>query len=618
MANGGVEWNKGGLAIRPEVRYTHWHRKSGFEFQPTQVEFSVGYPSIAEDAGFSPRSKLQSNRPPGHDCLLDMFQIFWLALWLAGLQVRPAPRPDAGPSRASIEGVVVQAGAAVGQQQLPDARVELKPGNLSVSTGADGAFTFRNVAPGRYTISVTHDGFIPQEDRRRGLTVSGLSVTVAAGQTLKDIVLPMIPAPAITGRVFDPYGAPVAAALVRAYLRRYTPYGTQLHIARSGMTNDMGEFRLFGLNFGGYFVSAGHGDRDRAAAIGRVQLSANVSRADDGYATIFYDGAEDISWARAVPLAPGSGASTLNIYFRNPARFKISGQVLPRIAGTKIVLAPKGSDLTESESFIQPDAAGAFEIHGVSPGSYLLLATAANGDMSSDVIAVNVTDSDIEGMRVVLQETMSILGRVVSEGNPGEGLSGLHVKLTRSTTEFDQKIDVRTDPNGTFTLEHVFPFAEYDIAVEPLPPGTYVKNIFSAASSILTGKSRLTTLQPLQIRLAAAPDSLEVHLTKGSDRAAGIQVVLVPEPMLRRRPDRYIIGFTTESGDLRLTAVPPGRYAAYAFEQIEPGAYYVFAFNPAAENRFKDRAVPVTIGDNGTKAIQLHVIPAEETAGGLQ
>ena len=551
-----------------------------------------------------------------------MFPIFWLALWLAGLQVRPAPRPDAaaGPSRASIEGVVIQSGAAAGQQQLPDARVELKPGNLSVFTRADGTFTFRNLAPGRYTISVTHDGFIPQEDRRRGLTVSGLSITVAAGQTLKDILLPMIPAPVVSGSVFDPYGAPAAAALVRAYLRQYTPYGTKLHIVKSGMTNDMGEFRLFGLNFGEYFVSAGYGDRERAAAVGRAQLSANVSRADDGYATIFYDGAEDISWARAVHLAPGSNPPSLSIYFRSPARFKISGYVVPRVAGTKIVLAPKGSDLTESDYFIQPDATGAFDIRGVSPGSYLLLATAtaADGDMSSYVIPVNLTDSDIEGVRVVLQETMEISGRVFSEGNPREGFSGLHVKLTRSSTEFDQEIDARTDPDGAFTLEHVFPFAEYDIAVEPLPPGTYVKGIFSPASTIFAGKSRLTPLQPLGIRLAPAPDSLEVHVTKGSDPAAGVQVVLVPEPTLRRRPDRYITGFTTESGDLRLAAVPPGQYTAYAFEQIEPGAYYVFAYNPAAENRFRDRAVPVTVGESGTKTIQLHVIAAEETAGGLQ
>jgi hypothetical protein len=46
---------------------------------------------------------------------------------------------------------------------------------------------------------------------------------MVAGQTLKDVTLPMIPAPVIAGKVFDPHRAPLAAALVRAYLRQYTP-----------------------------------------------------------------------------------------------------------------------------------------------------------------------------------------------------------------------------------------------------------------------------------------------------------------------------------------------------------------------------------------------------------
>jgi hypothetical protein len=111
-----------------------------------------------------------------------------------------------------------------------------------------------------------------------------------------------------------------------------------------------------------------------------------VSRADDGYAAIFYGGAEDISHAQAAHLTPGSDAGGLNIYLRDSARFKIRGQVLPPASGTRIVVAPKGSDLTDAGYFIQPNASGAFEIRGVSPGSYVLLATADGGALSSDVI----------------------------------------------------------------------------------------------------------------------------------------------------------------------------------------------------------------------------------------
>src|SRR6185436_1316918 len=209
---------------------------------------------------------------------------------------------------------------------LGNASIELKPGNVTPFTTANGIFSFRNLEPGQYTIFVRRDGYVLQEDSSRGLTSSGITITLTAGQVLKDLTIPMIPSPVITGKVFDPHGDPLAAALIRAYRRRYTPYGSRLRIATKGMTNDLGEFRLFGLEFADYFVSAGYGDRDRAAAVGKAQLSPNVSRADDGFATVFYDGGSDLSYAKPAHLAPGVDPVPLNIYLGDTARFKIRGQ----------------------------------------------------------------------------------------------------------------------------------------------------------------------------------------------------------------------------------------------------------------------------------------------------
>src|SRR5215470_1231208 len=92
--------------------------------------------------------------------------------------------------------------------------------------------------PGRYTISVTREGYVPAEDPRRGLTAAGLAVTVTAGQRLNDIEFPMLPAPAISGRVIAPNGEPSPAALVLGYRRQYTPYGPQMRVVRKVLTND--------------------------------------------------------------------------------------------------------------------------------------------------------------------------------------------------------------------------------------------------------------------------------------------------------------------------------------------------------------------------------------------
>jgi Carboxypeptidase regulatory-like domain len=546
-----------------------------------------------------------------------MLPILWIIFSLLGLQVLP------GASQGAIQGRVVRAGASAvaAAEQVAGALVELKPGNRSTSTDAAGAFSFQNLPAGQYTISVTHAGFILQEDPRRGLTTAGLKVTLAAAETLKDILLPMLPAPVIEGTVFDPAGQPQAAALVRAYLRQYSVYGTRLRIVKKAMTDDMGEFRLFGLRFGEYFVSASHSDRDRAEATGNTELSANVSKADDGYVTVYYDSAEELADARPARLTPGFDEGRLSVYFRDPARFRIRGQVVPPIPPAQVMIVPKGSDLAESHYFVPTNANGAFEIRAVSPGSYLLLAVTPDRTYWSDVIGVNVTDADVEGVRLALVRAMPVFGAVTWEGNPRANLSGLHVRLQRSTTDFDQTFVEGVQPDGAFAFgSETFPQvpqANFDVAVEPLPPGSYIKTITSGGSNLLAG-GRFLPGQPVRILLAAATDNVDVRVTKGADPAAGAQVVLIPNPPLRRRADRYLSGFTDAYGSLHLTAVPPGLYTAYAFEQIEADAYYELGYTLGTVDRFRGRAVPVMIGETGSKSIELKVIPAEETAGGLR
>src|SRR5690242_5752865 len=84
----------------------------------------------------------------------------------------------------SVQGIVVRKGST---QPLSKATVELRrdqpnSGVLSsITTEDDGRFSFGNVAPGRYRVTVT----------RRGYTRPPLTITVAAGQPTPDIQLNM-------------------------------------------------------------------------------------------------------------------------------------------------------------------------------------------------------------------------------------------------------------------------------------------------------------------------------------------------------------------------------------------------------------------------------------------
>jgi hypothetical protein len=66
-----------------------------------------------------------------------------------------------------------------------------------------------------------------------------------------------------------------------------------------------------------------------------------------------------------------------------------------------------------------------------------------------------------------------------------------------------------------------------------------------------------------------------------------------------------------------MSGVPPGQYLAFAFEQIEPGAYYAFAYDPLVDLRFANRGLSANVNDVQTTTLELKLIPAAETAGGL-
>src|SRR5579872_1768286 len=132
-----------------------------------------------------------------------MSVLIWLIL-LSGLQQRgPLPANALAGPRGTIEGTVFRAGAAPGAptQYLSNASVELRGAGLRAITDPAGRFAIANVPPGRYTLDAVREGYVIQEDALQGITSAGMAITVAAGQTLKDVALPMIAAPVIAGHV---------------------------------------------------------------------------------------------------------------------------------------------------------------------------------------------------------------------------------------------------------------------------------------------------------------------------------------------------------------------------------------------------------------------------------
>src|SRR5437867_7290183 len=90
-------------------------------------------------------------------------------------------------------------------------------------------------------------GFVSAEYGVRDFMQSGTTITLEARQRLGDLQLRMTPNGVITGRIVDEDGEPMAYLQVEAMLSRYSQGRKQLVTYGSASTNDLGEYRIFGL-----------------------------------------------------------------------------------------------------------------------------------------------------------------------------------------------------------------------------------------------------------------------------------------------------------------------------------------------------------------------------------
>jgi len=171
----------------------------------------------------------------------------------------------------------------------------------------------------------------------------------------------------------------------------------QLAPAGSGVTNDLGEYRAFGLRPGRYYVSATYR--------GNVALPDG----EDEYVTTFFPRTPDPSAAVPVDVTPGAQLRNIDVSMRKARAVTIRGKVtseLPPISAgdgsqrMNVMLIPRASvmgSMNTRGSAVTPQ--GIFEIRSVTPGSYFVSAVAMGGGKTiATRTPVQVGSAPIEGV----------------------------------------------------------------------------------------------------------------------------------------------------------------------------------------------------------------------------
>src|SRR5262249_38302076 len=125
------------------------------------------------------------------------------------------------------------------------------------TTESDGRFYFSSLANGAYEITARRDGFAPSQYGQKWPGGPGVAVQVRAGQPLSNssLTIRMVASASISGCVSDSNGAPMANAQVQALKSSFQGELRILVPVQQVRTNATGEFRLYWLPAGRYFVN---------------------------------------------------------------------------------------------------------------------------------------------------------------------------------------------------------------------------------------------------------------------------------------------------------------------------------------------------------------------------
>ena len=333
-----VSWSTGEVVSGAELTWAHGEgvtssrsdEEGRFLFEPTEpgvyelaVVTAEGFLPFAPEWGFSPIRLVAREGVRLREIVLSLRP----AIDYQGQVVDPEGQPVAG-----AEVIILS---------MPGGQTDLVPLPDRFRSDDEGRFTFH--APDNALLEASHAGFTPGTAR--------LDITAQVSHRLVIRLRALGEDRAehrISGRVVSSSGDPVADALVVARSQAMMVERDEDEPRRTvqGLTNENGEFDLGGLTAGQYRVTASHSD----------YASARITDVEAG--------TEDVR----LELVEGA---TL----RGEVRHQATGEP---VAGFSIVLLLQTGELTREpyRTATVFDGSGTYEIIGLGPGEYEVMATA--------------------------------------------------------------------------------------------------------------------------------------------------------------------------------------------------------------------------------------------------
>jgi hypothetical protein len=535
-------------------------------------------------------------------------------------QQSQSPQPAKQEPPGHMEGSVVN---AVSGEPLKRANVMLMPAEgrpdsntYTGSTDASGRFSIPNIVPGTYRLWAERNGYVRTSYGARGFSRMGSTISVMPGQEVKQIEFRLPPHAVIAGRITDEEGEPLANVQVQPMMFRFMQGKRQLMPAGGASTNDLGEYRIFGLAAGRYYLSA----TIRPQGMGFIGTApARPNQPEDGFATTYYPGTLDLRTAGQLQVHAGRPLTGMDMRLTRVKTTRIRGRVLNVSAGgmnrPMLMLLPKDSGFMALGRNMAPVRAdNTFELSGVTPGSYYVMAQSMeNGVRTSGRVAIDVGNADVEGIEVPIAAGETLTVSVRFEGEAPAAPSAFTLMLEpKEMTPFGGTAPAVKKDDGTFTFGNVTPDT-YRLRVYSPQNQFYIKTIYAGQEEARDGEFTISAGAPpaLSVTLSSAGGQI-AGTVKGETNAPppGTTVVLIPSN--RQRADLYRSATIDQYGKFTLASIAPGEYKLFAWDDVESGQW----MDPDFLQTYDSKGKSISIRDNSKEAAELQILKNDGSMAG--
>jgi hypothetical protein len=537
-------------------------------------------------------------------------------LAIVGLTEVLAQQPKAGPL-CLLSGQAVKADSG---EPLRRVTVTARPAEgravqpQSSSTGADGRFEIKGLPPGQYRVVASRNGYLVQEYGQKSYGRPGIALTLAPGQEVADLSFRMTAAGAISGKIVNEDGERLAYVNVQA-LRQNRVQGRRQWVP-TGMasSNDLGEYRIFGLAPGRYYLAAQYnagGVRTAAAS-----NPADGNAADESYAPSYYPGSLDPTRATPLELPPGGDLRGIDFNLAPTRSVRIRGRVKFESADSSrpfLSLIPRNATFVGfmGRHSAVVDEKGEFEIRGVTPGSYLLTADQVGGAARQSLrMPLEVGSTNLDDVNLVLGPSPELAGKF--QADAGVDLSSFKPRLLLESAE-GASISVggsAIKPDGSFVVQDA-PASLYALSVIGLPEDVWIKSVRMGDADFTDKPVDLAVVGgPLEISLASGAAQIAGSVTRDQQAAPGAIVVLVPDGERRKLGRYFKTAIADQRGVFQMKGLAPGGYKAFAWDELEDGVYQ----DPEFLQAFESKGKALSLKAQGQESVQLELLSGASPA----